>query len=468
MSHGSHGGLQRQINHIRQQQTAAQGMPFTDLLKPQQVQQALDRHGVHVRRCTFSPLVTFYAFLAQVLGGDGSCRQATSLLLAWQGLGGKEEGSVDTGPYCKARQKLPDALPAELARQVAKDLRQRQAPGTLLQGRPIKIVDGSTSSMPDTPENQAEYPQAHTQKPHLGFPLLRFVVVLCLGCGVALNAALGPYLGKQTGETALLRRLDEDFTQGDIVLGDRYFCSWWQIACLLGRGVDCLFRMHQLRRIDFRTGRRLGPQDHEVVWKKPAQPPEWMDRQEYDALPAELTIRQLRCRVAEKGFRVRELVLATTLLDAALYPAAELAEAFRARWHAELDLRAIKVAMRLDVLRCKTPAMVRSEFWMHLLAYNLVRSVMAQAAQRHDRLPRQLSFTAAVQLLRSFAPLLALLAEEMAMRMHALLLCALAREGVGDRPDRYEPRAIKRRPKPHKLLNEPREKARRRMERSAK
>jgi hypothetical protein len=469
MNHGSHGRLQRQVDDIRQQQTEAAGMPFTDILQPERVKQALAKLGVHIRQCTFEPLVTFYAFLAQVLGVDGSCRQATSMLLAWQGLSGKEEGSVDTGPYCKARAKLPEALPAGLARQVARDLsHQQHGKGKLLQGRPVKVVDGSTCSMPDTPENQAEYHQPRTQKPGLGFPIMRFVVVLCLGCGVALHAALGPYLGKRTGETALLRRLEDQFEPGDIVLGDRYFCSYWQIARLLARGVDCVFRMHQLRRIDFRKGERLGPWDHVVLWKKPAQAPQWMGRQQYRSMPAQMLIREVKRRIAVKGFRIRSLVLATTLLDPELYPAAQLAQAFRLRWQAEVDLRSIKVAMRMDVLRCKTPQMVRREFWMHLLAYNLVRTVMAEAADRHDCLPRQISFTAAVQLLRSFAPLMALLPEEIAMRMHALLLSALAKEVVGDRPDRYEPRAIKRRPKPHRLLNEPREKARRRMERSVK
>jgi hypothetical protein len=436
MDHGSHGRLQRQVDDIRKQQKEVQGMPFTDLLQPERVKQAIAKLGVRIRQCTFEPLVTFYAFLAQVLSADGSCRQATSMLLAWQGMAGKEDGSVDTGPYCKARAKLPETLAAGLSRQVAQNLSRQHGKGELLQGRPIKVVDGSTCSMPDTPENQAEYPQPRTQKPGLGFPIMRFVVVLCLGCGVALNAALGPYIGKRTGETALLRRLEDEFEEGDIVLGDRYFCSYWQIARLRRCGVDCVFRMHQLRRVDFRKGDRLGPWDHVVVWKKPTQAPEWMDREQYDSMPAQMLIREVKRRIAVKGFRIRSLVLATTLLDPELYPAAELAQVFRVRWQAEVDLRSIKVAMKMDVLRCKTPAMVRSEFWMHLLAYNLVRTVMAEAADRHDRLPRQISFTAAVQLLRSFAPLMALLPDEIAMRMHALLLSALAKEVVGDRPNR--------------------------------
>ncbi len=322
--------------------------------------------------------------------------------------------------------------------------------------------------MPDTPENQAEYPQAHTQKPGLGFPVMRFVVVLSLACGVALDAAMGPYLGKRTGETALLRQLEEQFVEGDVVLGDRFFCSYCQIARLRRRGVDCLFRMHQRRRIDFRTGRRLGPWDHVVKWKRPVAKPEWMDQEAYEAMPAEMEIREVKRRVHVKGFRVRVLVLATTLLDADLYPADELAEAFRQRWHAELDLRSIKSAMRMDVLRCKTPAMVRKEFWMHLLAYNLVRTVMAQAADRYRLPPRRVSFTAGVQLLRTLAPLIALADPQTAARLQDALLQALGREVVGDRPDRYEPRAVKRRPKPHPLLSVPRATARKRMERSAK
>jgi hypothetical protein len=319
--------------------------------------------------------------------------------------------------------------------------------------------------MPDTEENQAEYPQARTQKRGVGFPILRFVVVLCLRCGAVLDARVGPYKGKQTGETALLRTMLDQFQAGDIVLGDRYFCSYFQIALFLQLGVDCLFRMHQKRQVDFRKGRRLGRWDHVVRWKKPDQLPEWMTQEMYDAFPEELEVREVKRRIAVKGFRVKVLVLATTLLDAELYPQEELAQVFRVRWQAEVDLRSIKSAMQMDVLRCKTPAMVRKELWMHLLAYNLVRTVMAQAAAGAGRLPREISFTAAMQLLRNFAPQVALLSQAMARRMHKILLGALGREVVGDRPDRYEPRAVKRRPKEHRLLNEPREKARRRMAR---
>jgi len=470
MSYGSHGRLTRQTNSIRTRLRSNRAMPFADILGPEAVQDAIATHGPRIRHCVFTPLRVIYAFLAQVMNPDPSCRQATTLILLWQGLCGHNRGSIDTGPYCKARRKLPEALPANLARKVGADLHRRFGKDQLLRGRPVKIVDGSTCSMPDTPENQAQYPQAHTQKAGLGFPVMRFVVVLSLACGVALNAAMGPYHGKGTGETALLRKLEDEFAVGDIVLGDRYFCSYWQIAAFHKRRVDCIFRMHQLRHIDFRKGRCFGYWDHVVKWQRPiaSNRPEWLDQDDYHAMPGELEIREVKRRVHIKGFRVRVLVLATTLLDAQQYPAEELMRAFRARWHAEVDLRSIKVAMKMDVLRCKTPEMVRKEFWMHLLAYNLVRTIMAEAAGRGDRLPRDISLTATLQLLRSFAPLVALLPGPIATQMHALLLEALSKEVVGDRPNRYEPRAIKRRPKPHRLLNEPRHKAQRRMERNAK
>jgi hypothetical protein len=467
MAHVITGRLADQVRRVGREQADPQAMPFAAVLEPARVQRVIEALGGQVRACVLSPLVTFYGFLAQVISADQSCRQALAALLAWLGPTGGALPSGDDGPYCKARQRLPQGLPQQLARQVGAELQQRAGRATLLQGRPIKVVDGTTLSMPDTPANQQAYPQARTQKPGLGFPVMRLVAVFCLHCGALLQAAGGPYRGKQTGEMGLLRTLLDHFRPGDIVLGDRYFCSYWQVALLAQRGVDSLMRMHQRRRVDFRQGRRLGHDDHVVVWSKPALKPDWMEQEVYDALPRELTVREVRVRLAVPGFRVKVLVLATTLLDPQLYPATELALAFRARWHAELDLRAIKVALRMDVLRCKSPAMVQKEIWMHLLAYNLVRTVMARAAQQAQRAPRQISFTAAVQLLRSFAPTLALLEAGWVPWMDQVLLGALARQVVGDRPDRVEPRAVKRRPKPHRLLQEPRVRARKRLLRHA-
>ena len=232
------------------------------------------------------------------------------------------------------------------------------------------------------------------------------------------------------------------------------------IALLSARGVDSLFRQHQLRKTDFRRGRRLGHEDHLITLKKPAQKPDWMDEQTYTQMPAELTVREVRVRVCQRGFRVRSLVLVTTLLDAQWYTKQELARAFRLRWQVELDLRAIKQTMNMNVLRCKSPDMVRKEVWMRLLAYNLIRTLMARAAEQEGIEPRALSFAGAVQTVNAFAPVLQLAEKKNLPRLSEIILRMIARHRVGNRPDRYEPRAVKRRAQPIALLTLPREKAR--------
>lgn len=245
----------------------------------------------------------------------------------------------------------------------------------------VSMVDGSTVSMPDTPENQRAFPQANTQKPGLGFPVARLVAIISLATGVVRDLALGPYKGKKTGETALVRALLDGLEPGEIMLGDRYFASYFMIAALRERGVDCLFRMHQRRKFDFHRGRRLGSEDHVVTWTKPARP-EWMNEETYAQVPDELEIRELRFKVNRPGFRVNELVLVTTMIDGMQSTKEDLANLFLERWNIELDLRSIKDVLQMDVLRCMTPEMVEKEVWMHLLAYNLIRGVMAEAAKR--------------------------------------------------------------------------------------
>jgi hypothetical protein len=318
--------------------------------------------------------------------------------------------------------------------------------------------------MPDTPANQKEWPQPSTQKPGLGFPLVRLVAVISLDCAAVLEVATGPYKGKQTGESALFRTLLQSVEKEDVLLADRYYASYWMIALLLARGVDSLFRQHQLRKIDFRSGLRLGHEDHVIVMKKPDQPPDWMDRRTFDQTPETLTVREVRIRVCQRGFRVRKLVLVTTLLDAQLYNKHELALAFRHRWNVELDLRSIKQTMNMSVLRCKTPEMVRKEIWMHLLAYNLVRTVMAEAAARAGIEAREVSFAGAVQTINAWVPFLMMADADDRQALMEVLLKAIARHRVGTRPDRYEPRAVKRRAKPIALLTVPREEARMRLE----
>jgi hypothetical protein len=316
--------------------------------------------------------------------------------------------------------------------------------------------------MPDTTKNQKRFPQSESQKPGLGFPIARVVALISLATGAVRELAMGPYQGKKTGETALFRNMIHRLKAGDIVLTDRYFSGFFTIALLTQRGVDVLSRMHHLRNVDFRRGRRLGVEDHTVRWIKPKRP-DWMEQELYDQLPDDLVVRELRIRVHEPGYRVSEVVLVTTLLDPREHPKEEVADLFLRRWNAELDLRAIKCEMQMDILRCKSPEMVEKEVWMHMLAYNLIRSLIAAAAEAHDKLPRQISFKGALQALGAFADSLRLIR---ATRRHALveaLLDMIAAQAVGNRPGRVEPRAIKRRPKPHGLLTEPREIARNRL-----
>jgi hypothetical protein len=337
----------------------------------------------------------------------------------------------------------------------------RQAPSRWHgHGRPVKIIDGSTVSMPDTPENSAAFGKPRNQRGFSGFPLARFVVLLCLATGSVLAAAIGPCRGKRSGELTLFRSLQDPFTPGDILLGDRLFCTYADLARLKSQGVDSVFRLNAQRRADFRRGRRLGHDDHVVIWQKPARCPDWLSAEEFAALPDELALREVRVRVAKPGYRVKTLVVVTTLTEPEEFSRDDIAELFRQRWHAELDLRSLKAVMHLDVLRCETPDMVRKEIWMHLLAYNLLRSVMCAAAEEHQAPVRALSFKGAEQVLEAFYQLLLCTSTEHWDALCHNLLRAVSQHRVGNRPNRYEPRKRKRAAKPYPRLKLPREQER--------
>lgn len=454
MDEYTQGRLSSQVRRCRRHVLENQDLCFTKLLPQEQVEAALERHEVRYRERQYTPLVTIWTFLYQVLSSDQSCRAAVARLLAFLCVGGEEPGSAKTDPYCKARERLPEKLLADLARDSGGEL-QRNVPATdLLGGRPVKIADGTTVSMPDTPANQKAYPQQAAQKKSLGFPILRLVGLISLSCGAVLDIATGPYRGKRTGETALLRQVLGSLRTGDILLADAIFSNYWTIALLLEGGVDYLGRLEGMRRVDFRRGQRLGRYDHVASWSKPHRPA-WMNRTLYNRLPETLRLRETRVEVTQKGFRCRHLCLVTTLLDAQLYSRAELAMAFRCRWHAELDWRSIKHVMQMDVLRCKSPAMVRKEIWMHLLAYNLIRKLIAQAAATVGLSPRDLSFKGTLQTLVIFAAA-GWSCPARRNELYATVLRAVSTHRVNDRPDRVEPRAVKRRPKKQVYLTEPR------------
>jgi hypothetical protein len=430
-----------------------EGLYFAALLSRQRLLDALSDTHTKFQGWVYTAPVTVWVFLSQCLSADHSCREAVARLIAWRVSRGLEGCSADTRAYCTARDHLPEEVCRKLMRETGHETETEAPSEWRWKGRRALLGDGSTVTMPDTPENQAEYPQPPGQAPGCGFPIARIVVVFSLAVGSVLEAAVGPCQGKRTGENSLLRTLHATFEAGDVLVLDRYFSGWFDIALLAERGVDVVVRKHQLRATDFRTGRRLGQGDHLVPGPTPPRP-DWMDAETYARLPRELTLREIRVRVTQKGFRTKRLLLVTTLLDAGEYAHGDLADLFRSRWQAELNLRSLKIVMEMDHLRCKTPHRVRNEFFMHLLAYNLIRRVMSAAAINAGLQPWRISFKGTLQTLNQFLPQL-----QAAVSFEAwlgFLFVTIATHKVADRPDRYEPRLRKRRPKPYKHLREPR------------
>ena len=439
-------------------------LPFADVLSEQAIETAFDDEDTTFAEdqdAVFTPAVTLWAFLSQVLFKDEhrSCVAAVArvavLLVALK----RGPCSSNTGAYCRARGKLSEKVIRQITIGVGAGCEDKLGKERLWHGRHVRLVDGSTVGMPDTPENQEAYPQNSQQKEGLGFPIARVVVLLSLATGMITDMAMGPYAGKETGESALLRSLFGCFDPGDVLLADRYYCSYFMIALLQERGIDLVARLHQRRPVDFRRGRPLGKDDQVVTWNRP-QRPAWMDQSTYDRMPASIEVRQICVHVGRPGFRVESFVAVTTLTDPKEYPKDEIADLYHCRWQAELDIRAIKITMGMDILRCKTPEMVRKEMWTCLLAYNLIRQTMLQSAQGAGVSPRTLSFTAALQTIGASWLVMVLSDDMLTSRLVDAALATMALHVVGNRPGRVEPRAIKRRPKEHALLTKPRPEAR--------
>jgi IS4 transposase len=440
-----------------------EGLPFADVLSEETIARVAKDAGVPLSDAgadidvVYTPAVTLWAFLSQVLHqkAQRSCTAAVARVVLLCVALGREPCSSDTGAYCRARKRLPLVLVQRLTYHVADAAEAKTLEGWLWKRKHVFLVDGTTVSAPDTPALQAKYPQPSTQKRGVGFPLIRLVVLMSLATAMLNGMALGPYAGKETGETALFRQLLDRLKPGDVLLADRYFCSYFMVALLQERKIDCVMRLHQSRKADFTRGRQLGHSDHVVHWHRP-QRPAWMDQATYDRMPVSIEVREVHVQVKKPGFRVDSLVVVTTLTDAANYPQEDLATLYRQRWHVELDIEALKITLGMDVLRCKTPEMVEKEIWVGLLAYNVIRQVALQAALEAERLPRQISFSAALQAIAASWTTILCLDDEQTCRLIVAYLSGLASHQVGDRPDRVEPRAIKRRPKPHRLLTEPR------------
>lgn len=451
------GRVRNQISFLRQQFLQDEGFAFGDVLTDQTLGHALATIKNEWLDRIYTPLMTLQVFLWQVLSADHSCRAAVAQLIAHRVSRGQKPCSAETSAYCQARKRLPEEFYATTARETAAALDRKAKPQWLWKRRRVLIYDGSTVSMPDTPENQQAYPQPPQQAPGIGFPIARVAAFFSLSCGVILDLAICSNSGKGHSELGMLRQLWGVLRPGDIMLADRYMCAWQEIYLLKQRGVDTVTRLHHCRKADFRCGERLGEGDHLVEWPKPFI--RSMDWQDWKALPERLTVRETRVLVEHPGFRSRRLIVVSTLLDAKEYTKEDLAELYRARWNCELDLRSLKESMQMDILRCKTPELVRKEIWTHLLAYNLIRTVIAQAASKHQVAPRTISFKGAMQTLEAFQPMIVLLSHRGAVFRQTVydhLLDAVATHRVSDRPNRFEPRQRKRRPKKHLPMCKPR------------
>ena len=427
-------------------------LPFKEVLSNETITENLE--NIAYRERFFTPDVTLWAFLSQVLDDDQSQQAAVARVIAFFVFKGLTPPSANTSAYSQARSRLPEETLSNLTRSVAQQIEKSIPLDWLWRERNLKIMDGSTNSMPDTEENQMVYPQPDSQEPGVGFPIARMVAVIDYTTGAVLDLAIGPYSGKETGEHALLRQLMSVFKVGDVVLADCYYASFFLLATFIRLGVDAIFPIHHARHHDFRRGERLGKKEHIVQWKKPVKP-EWMSQEDYDKFPGEINIREVEIENHRNGFRTKRRILVTTFLNSSEVSKLDLSIIYTCRWFVEIALKSIKETMHMDILRGKTPEMVRKEIWAHLLAYNLIRKIMAQAAVVHNKKPVNLSFKLALQVIESFRQ--AGIFNEKNSTSYYHLLKAIAYKTIGNRPDRLEPRRVKRRPKPFPRLQKARQ-----------
>jgi hypothetical protein len=389
-------------------------------------------------------------FLSQAMNADRSCQNIVNEIAVQDASLGFAPRNTHTGSYCKARQRLSFDVISTLASQVGSSISQNLPASWHWLGRKVKLIDGTTLTMPDTPENQAVYPQQKGQAEGIGFPICRVVAVICLSGGGIIDSKIAAYRGKGTGENTSFRQLLGSFEEGDIVLGDAIYAGYFSLAELVHRGIDGVFEQNGSRKksTDFTKGKSLGAKDHLVTYEKPRKKPEWMSEAQYLAAPATLTLRELK---------VKGKILVTTLLSAIHYPKQSLNELYKSRWNVELDLRNIKETLGMSTLSCKTPDMIEKEIWVYFLAYNLIRTVMAQSAMSGNLVARQLSFKHTLQILRAWCQQSVSPENDGGI---GDLFRLIIQNRVGDRPGRIEPRAVKRRPKPYPLLMKKRARAR--------
>jgi hypothetical protein len=443
------------LQEVRDRFARDQGLPFAASLSQDSILDALNQHGVLFRDRVFSPVTTIWGFLSQVRNDDHSCRDAVSRILAHRVASGLKPCSPNPASYCNARSRLPTAVLRNLAKNTAQHLQEGLPQEWKWNGRNVFIADGTHVSMPDTPENQKAYPQPVVQQEGIGFPLARLAVLLSLATGACHDLAIAPYAGKGTGETSLLRQMYDSLQPGDVVLADALFDNYFVACELRERGIELVVRI-QAERVGSQAVESR-PDGDIILWRRPNKP-RGMTGEQYRRYPESLTMRQVSVDARDKDNRAEQFKVATTILDASI-DGGQIGSVYERRWDGEVDIRSIKSTMKMDILRCKTPEMVEKESWVYLLAYNLLRTVMAVAASASEVEPRKISFKGAKQTLTAFAPKLEAARPEQRAGLVEAMLKAVAYHRVGNRPGRWEPRARKRRPKPTKRLNQPRHEA---------
>jgi hypothetical protein len=408
--------------------------------------------GDHSRNRRWNLRLVFWTFLWQVAQSGAPCREAIRQAQARCQLDGQVPPPDTTSAYCQARGHLPLERLDQIDHRLVAEADPMIGAGDQWCGRRVLVADGTTVTAPDTPENQHVYPQQSVQRPGCGFPIIRIVALLNLATGMLVGWATGNWFSH---EVPLLQSLWDYLSPGDVLLADRGFCNWALLAQCQLRRLEAVFRLKGARRGDFRRGRRLSRDERLVQWRKPAQPARTLSPELWASLPEVLTLRLVRCRLSLPGFRTRQVLLVTTLLDRQAFPAAQLAQLYYRRWFMELSLRNLKTTLQMDHLSCKSPANLDREIRMHFLMHNLVRRLMLEAARRHQvPLPR-VSFAGALAAARRYGEaMLQTRSVRQRRRLEAELFRVLAQDLVPDRPGRREPRAVKRRPKPYPLLRD--------------
>ena len=441
--------MKTNTNPLRHKPPASLAALFGKWLKPE------TKLGKPKRSRLFTPSRTFWMFLSQVLSQDGSCRETLRGFQAWVSAETGKTTSAKTTAYCKARARLPIAGLKKVSAQIVEKLSMAETPADRWCGRKIKVVDGSSVSMPDTQENQLAWPQPQKSALGCGFPVMRLAAIFSLTSGALISIACGSL---HVHERNLLRKIWKHLSPGDVVLADRSFCGYADFFTLAGRGVDSVMRKHQRRGSGSVVLRKLGGNDRLVEWFKTGARPGWLSKKQWAQIPATLIVREITVAVAVKGFRTRSVSIATTLTDHIAFPADAFAELYFRRWRVELYLKDIKASLGMDILRCKTPKMVEKELWMHVIAYNLIRVTIQSAAAVSGVPIERLSFRGTLAALRQWAPVLAgnTISNKRRRELFFTMLDYIARDSVPDRPGRTEPRAKKRRGKNYQLLTRPR------------